>query len=58
MHAHLELPALYEVPVRSLTGLGENVVGDVSLPTYRHNRRLPLHGSLPHRSCPRLVSIS
>jgi len=58
MHAHLELPALYEVPVRSLAGLGENVTGDDSLPAYRHIRRLPPHGLLPHRSCLRLVLIS
>ncbi len=28
------------------------------LPTYRRIRRLPLHGLLPPRSCPRLVLIS
>ena len=55
----------YEVSVGSMAGLGENVADDEfqqpllqrsqSLSTWRHIRRLPSHGLLPHRSCPRLV---
>ena len=53
-HAHLELSASNVVSVRHLASLG------VMLPaaTPIEYRRLPLHGSLPPRSCPRLVLIS
>src|SRR6056297_644527 len=56
--AHPESAASYLVSVRHLAKAGGNLADDDSLSAYRHTRRRPPHGLLPHRSCLRLASVS